>query len=74
MCIAKRNDLQNGIGALKSESAGTPWESNVTTLTPNGLSSSRKAAAQPSTPFLAAVKAISPSPELPAPKNMNLPL
>lgn len=43
--------LLKGIGDLNKDSAGTPFDSKVTTETPNGLSSSRSAWAVPSTEF-----------------------
>lgn len=63
-----------GIGALKRDSAGKPCVSKVQTLTPYGLSSSRRASAQPSTALREAVKAVSPSPTLPEPKKIKRPL
>lgn len=59
---------------MNRASAGTPVVSNVTTDTPYGLSSSLNAHAVPSTAFLEAVNANSPSPLLPVPKKMRRPL
>lgn len=48
-------NLLNGIGDLNKDSAGTPDDSKVTTETPNGFNSSRRAQAVPSTEFLEAL-------------------